>query len=100
MPTRFLLLLALVVALVFDAPTAHADPLHISATLSYSINEGWFFDTGSVFGRVLSDQKMSKKLARLYKYTAHVCFISFDPESKVVATNGTFYTVLSISRCN
>jgi hypothetical protein len=100
MPTRLIVLFTFVAACLFAAPSVHADPLAIPATLTYSIDEGWFFDTGATFGRVFPDQKMSRKLARLYKYTAHYCAITFEPESKVVATNGTFYTLLGISRCN
>ncbi len=101
MPARALLFLSFATVLALGiTSTALADPLQTTATLTYAIGEGWYFDTGGTFGRINADRSMSSKLAKLYKYTAHLCAIRYEPESKIVADNGTFYTVLAISRCN
>ena len=98
MPTRALLL-ALTLILC-TASIALADPKITTANLTYALDVGWSFDDGSVSGRILIDRPTSRKLAKLNTFSVHFCSITFDPESKIVATNGTFYTVLRITNCN
>lgn len=99
MPTRIPLLLTLALTLC-AAPTAHADPIISNATLTHAINAGWSFNTGSVSGRIIIDAHTSRKLGKLDHFSAHLCSITFEPESKIEADNGSFYTLLHISKCN
>ena len=93
-------LLPAITLLCCTATIADAAPIVTSADISYISNVGWSFDTGSTSGRIVIDRSTSAKLAKLNTFSLHLCNITFDPESKIVATNGTFYTLLRISRCN
>lgn len=99
MPIRTLLLLTLALTLR-AAPTAHADPIITQATLTHTLNVGWSFDTGPTNGRIIIDANTSRKLGKLDHFSAHLCSVTFDPESRIDAGNGTFYTLLHISKCN
>jgi hypothetical protein len=100
MPTRPLLsALALAFGLAL-ATAADAEPILLNANLTYAANAGWSFDAGSVNGRILIDRPTSRKLAKLDQFTVHLCNIMYEPDSKIEASNGDFYTLLRIGKCN
>lgn len=98
MPTRFLLVTLMLV--LGTASIAHAFPTTIAANLTYGINVGWSFESGTSSGRIFVDRMTSRRLAKLNTFTVHLCDIIYDPESKIEAANGTFYTLLRIGKCN
>ncbi len=94
--------LALTLAATIVAP-ARADVVSESATLSYSpSSKKWDFFTVSVSGFIsITSKGLGKQLTKL-KDTGlvHQCLLTYDTDSKIAATNGDWYAVYKVSKCD